>query len=523
MIRVRDIKVNVKDNNYMDVLLKKLKIKEDDIVSYRINKRSIDARKKDNVLYVYEIDLELKKEDKIKLDNNILKVEKEEYNFIPCGKDKLENIVIVGSGPAGLFSAYELSKHGYKVTVIERGEDVDSRVRTVEKFWKTNKLNRNSNVQFGEGGAGTFSDGKLSTGIKDKQNRIKEVLNVFYECGADEEILYDYMPHIGTDKLVNVVKNIRNNIINNGGVFRYNTTLTNINIEDNKLKSIEVNSNEIIPTDILVLAIGHSARDTFRLLNKVGVSMSSKPFAVGFRIIHNQDLINKSQYGNYYKYLPPASYKLTYTHTNGKGVYSFCMCPGGYVVNASSEDGMLVVNGMSNSNRESKSANSAIVVTVNSKDYGEELFDGVKFQENIEKYTYKLGNGLIPVQYVEDYKNNVTSDDIPTLDIKGSYVSKNLNSIFSDKINEAITSSIKYFDNKIHGFDNKESVFVGTETRTSSPIRIIRDENLESNIKGIYPAGEGAGYAGGITSAAVDGIKVFEAIASKYRSNYEEN
>jgi len=521
MIRVREIKVDVKINNLEESLLKKLRINKEDLINYKINKRSIDARKKDNVYFIYEVDVNLKNENKIRFDNNIFKVEKEEYNFNPNGTIKLNNkIVVVGSGPCGLFTAYELSKYGYKVLVIERGEDVDSRIKTVNHFWTTNELNKNSNVQFGEGGAGTFSDGKLSTGIKDKQNRIKEVLNVFVENGAEEEILYDYMPHIGTNKLIDVVRNMRNKIISMGGEFKYNSLLTDININNNKLESIVINNEEVIETNTLVLAIGHSARDTFRMLNSKGIIMTNKPFAVGLRIMHPQSLIDKNQYGEYSKYLKPASYKLVYNDENGRGVYSFCMCPGGYVVNASSEENRLVVNGMSNYERESTVSNSAIVVTVNSKDYGDNLFDGVKFQEELESKAYNIGNGLIPIQRLEDYINNTETKELGNFkpQIKGNYTYANLNKLFSNEINTSLKNSMNYFDNKIKGFKDNDAIFAGVESRTSSPIRIVRDENYLSNIEGIYPAGEGAGYAGGITSAAVDGIKVFEAIASKYKS-----
>jgi len=521
MIRVREIKVDVKVNNLLETLLKKLRIKEEDLLSYNINKRSIDARRKDQVYYIYEVDITLKNENKVRLDNNIFKIEKEEYKFIPSGIEKLNNkIIVVGSGPCGLFAAYELSKYGYPVIVLERGEDVDSRIKTVEKLWEKGELNKNSNVQFGEGGAGTFSDGKLSTGIKDKQNRIKEVLNIFVKNGAPEEILYDYMPHIGTNKLVDVVKNMRNKIISMGGEFRYNSCLTDININNGKLESIVINNNETLETNILILAIGHSARDTFRMLNNRKIDMINKPFAVGLRIMHPQSLIDKNQYGDYHKYLKPASYKLVYNDSNGRGVYSFCMCPGGYVVNASSEENRLVVNGMSNYERESGVANSAIVVTVNNKDYGDNLFDGVRFQEELESKAFNLGKGNIPIQKLGDYIKNIETKELGKFkpQLKGNYTFSNLNNLFSNEINIVIKNSISYFDNKIKGFKSEDAIFAGVESRTSSPIRIVRDEYFESNIKGIYPAGEGAGYAGGITSAAVDGIKIFEAIATKYES-----
>lgn len=513
MIRVRQIKIDIKNDtidNLLNSVSKKLKINRNDILSYKINKKSIDARK--DIHFVYEVDIETN--CNIKFDNDILYVEDAKYE-VESNLDKSSKIVIIGSGPCGLFTAYMLASYGYKPIVIERGEEIDKRVKTVSEFWETNKLDTNSNVQFGEGGAGTFSDGKLNTQIKDKNNCIKEVLRIFVENGAPEEIIYDHMPHIGTDKLREVVKNMRNKIISLGGIFKYNSCLNDIIIENNKIKSIKVN-DEIIDVDFLVLAVGHSARDTFRMLNSKGLVMSNKPFAVGLRIMHPQSLIDNNQYKEYAKYLRPASYKLIYNDLN-RGVYSFCMCPGGYVVNASSELNRLVVNGMSNYDRASGVANSAIIATVTESDYGSNLFDGVKFQEKLETMAYKLGSSNIPIQRLEDYYNNKITTELGSFNpmIKGNYTFANLNLLFNDDINKSLKNAIKYFDSKIKGFYMEDSILAGVESRTSSPIRMYRDEELESNIKGIYPAGEGAGYAGGITSSAVDGIKVFEAIIKR--------
>lgn len=523
MIRVRQIKVDVRKDSYDELvssLVRKLNINNSDIIDVNIVKRSIDARHKDNVYFIYEVNVSLRNESKIKLGGDILKSVNDKYSFEPSGYDYLNNRpIIVGSGPCGLFCAYELALYGYNPLVLERGEDMDSRVKTVLDFWNNNNFKTNSNVQFGEGGAGTFSDGKLSTQIKDKNNRIKEVLDVFISNGAPIEIGYDFMPHIGTDKLRDVVKNMRNKIISLGGEFRYNSCLTDINVSDNKVVSVVVNGSEVIPCDVLVLAIGHSARDTFRMLHSKGIDMCNKPFAVGLRVMHPQDMISYNQYGEFYKYLRPASYKLTY-NCNGRGVYSFCMCPGGYVVNASSEEGRLVVNGMSNHERESGIANSAIVVTVNGSDYGDDLFDGVCFQEKLEECAYRIGNGFIPVQRYGDYVNNVKSNNFGKIlpMIKGKYTFSNLNLLFDSSINNSIRDAFNYFNTKIKGFNDADTILAGVESRTSSPIKIIRDDNYESNVFGIYPAGEGAGYAGGIVSAAVDGIKVFESIASKYKN-----
>ena len=523
MIRVRQIKVDVRKDSYDELvssLVRKLNINNSDIIDVNIVKRSIDARHRDNVYFIYEVNVSLRNESKIKLGGDILKSVNEKYSFEPSGYDYLSNRpIIVGSGPCGLFCAYELALYGYNPLVLERGEDMDSRVKTVLDFWNNNNFKTNSNVQFGEGGAGTFSDGKLSTQIKDKNNRIKEVLDVFISNGAPIEIGYDFMPHIGTDKLRDVVKNMRNKIISLGGEFRYNSCLTDINVSDNKVVSVVVNGSEVIPCDVLVLAIGHSARDTFRMLHSKGIDMCNKPFAVGLRVMHPQDMISYNQYGEFYKYLRPASYKLTY-NCNGRGVYSFCMCPGGYVVNASSEEGRLVVNGMSNHERESGIANSAIVVTVNESDYGNDLFDGVRFQEKLEECAYRIGNGFIPVQKYGDYVNNVKSNNFGKIlpMIKGKYTFSNLNLLFDSSINSSIRDAFNYFNTKIKGFNDDDTILAGVESRTSSPIKIIRNDNYESNVFGIYPAGEGAGYAGGIVSAAVDGIKVFESIASKYKN-----
>ena len=522
MIKVRQIKIKVEDDNLNNLLLKikkKLNLKEE-ITDYKIIKKSIDARNKNEIYFIYEVDLNLKNEN-IKLSNDVLKVEKEDYVFPKKGEKVLNNRpIIVGSGPAGLFCAYLLSKMGYKPLIIERGEQVEERVNSVNKFWQTGKLNPNSNVQFGEGGAGTFSDGKLNTIVKDPLKRMKFIYETFVSFGASEEILYSYKPHIGTDVLVNVVKNIRNEIISLGGEFRFNTCLTNINIKDNKIDSIEVNNSEIINTDIVVLAIGHSSRDTFKMLYDNNIDMEAKSFAVGLRVIHNQDMINESQYGKKYKdKLGAAPYKLTYNASNGRGVYSFCMCPGGYVVNASSEEKRLAINGMSYSKRDSLNANSAIIVTVTPRDFGTNPLDGVEFQKELEEKAYKLGNGMIPIQLLEDFINLKKSESFKTVIpcIKGEYTFADLNDLLPRDLNDSIKEAMISFGKKIKGFDNGDTILTGVESRTSSPLRIKRNSDFISNIDGLYPCGEGCGYAGGITSAAIDGMKVAEAIIEKYK------
>lgn len=523
MIRLRQVKLPISNKNILKKVSNILKVKTEDIYDIVIVKKSLDARKKDNLMFVYELDVEVANEIQVLKKNkssDIFPSPNEEYIFPINGKVNT-NIrpIIVGAGPAGLTCAYLLATHGYKPLIIERGERVEDRVKTIEEFWKTNKLNVDSNVQFGEGGAGTFSDGKLNTSVKDKEFRIKKVLEMFVENGAPEEILYEAKPHIGTDILRDVVKNIREKIISFGGEFRYNTTLTNLNIENNKLVSIEVNNNEIINTEVLVLAIGHSARDTFKMLYDNNLVMEAKPFAVGVRIEHPQKMINKSQYGiEHSKYLTPASYKLTYTTKKGRGVYSFCMCPGGYVVNASSEEKRLVVNGMSNYRRESKNANSALVVTINPRDFGDNPLDGIKFQRELEEKAYILGMGNIPIQLYKDFRENIETTTLGNVEpqVKGKYTLSNLNKIFPEYINESLKEAIEVFGTKIEGYSRGDAVLLGVESRTSSPVRIVRNDEYISNIDGIYPCGEGAGYAGGITTAAVDGIKVAEKIALRH-------
>ena len=518
MIRVRQVKISIQNNSLEEIknkIASKLKVKVEDIKNIKINKQSIDARKKENIMFVYEFDVSVLNEEKIlskNKSNDILLTPNEEYVF---PKGCVKDVIIVGAGPAGLFASYMLVQNGFKPLIIERGEKVEDREVTVQEFWENGILNKNSNVQFGEGGAGTFSDGKLNTLVKDKNFRMKKVFEIFVECGAPKEIMYLNKPHIGTDVLKKVIKNMREKIISMGGIFRYNTTLTDIIIENGKVKQIEVNNAEIIDCENLVLAIGHSARDTFEMLYERKLNMSAKPFAVGVRIQHPQKMIDISQYGNNYKLLDPASYKLTYTASNKRGVYSFCMCPGGYVVNASSEEGYLAVNGMSNHARESENSNSALVVTVSPNDFGDNPLDGIQFQRKLEKLAYEKGKGKIPVQLLEDFKNNKVSKSFKEVNpiFKGKYEFADLNEILPKYICDSLKEAIDEFDKKIKGYNRGDAILAGVESRTSSPVRIERDEYLVSNIKGIYPCGEGAGYAGGITTSAMDGIKVAEEIA----------
>jgi len=526
VIRIRQIKIDVLKNDInliKEKVAKKLKVNLNDIKDIKIHKQSLDARNKQEIYYVYEVDVVIKNEKnflkRIK-HPDILLTPDERYCYKPFGTCELKHRpVIIGSGPAGLFAAYLLAKHNYKPIIIERGEPVEKRLETVNKFWQDGILNPNSNVQFGEGGAGTFSDGKLNTLVKDPDNRIRFIYETFVKYGAPSEILYSYKPHIGTDKLIDVVRNMRNAIIAMGGTFIYNKTLTNIKITDNRVTAIELNGTKLLSCDVLVLAIGHSARDTFQMLYEHKILMNPKPFAIGLRISHSQTLINASQYGKKYKdYLGSASYKLTYKSKNNRGVYSFCMCPGGYVVNASSEPNRLAINGMSYYKRNSENANSALVVTITPDDFGHHPLDGINYQRNLEEKTYQLGQGKIPIQLLKDFKNNqntIALGNVKPL-FKGSYTFGNLREILPLEVSQALLEAIPTFGKKITGFDNEDTILAAMESRTSSPVRINRDEQYEANIKGIYPCGEGAGYAGGITSAALDGLKVAEAIGNKY-------
>lgn len=525
MITIRQIKISI-EKDTLEELKKKictvLRCKENVIKEMIISKKSIDARHKPEIYYIYEVNVSIENEDNFLKGNknkDIVKYEKKEYIVPISGNVKLESSpIIIGSGPAGLFCAYILSECGYKPIVIERGEKIENRIKTVENFWKTGKLNTNSNVQFGEGGAGTFSDGKLNTNVKDKSGRQKKVLETFVRCGVDKDILYIHNPHIGTDILRTVIKNMREKIIEMGGQFYYNSTLTNIEIINDKISSIEINYKEKIKTDTLILAVGHSARDTFKMMYEKNIPMDSKPFAVGLRVQHPQEMINETQYGRKNASLGAANYKLTYKAKNGRGVYSFCMCPGGFVVNASSEEKKLVINGMSNHKRDEENANSAIVVTIGPKDYGQNVLDGIEFQKRLEEKAYEIGDGKIPIQLWKDFKENKKSLQIGKIKpiFKGKYQLSNLNDLLPEELNQSIKEAILYFGTKIKGFDREDAILAGIESRTSSPIRIKRNEEFESDIKGIYPCGEGAGYAGGIMTAAVDGIKVAESIIKKY-------
>ncbi len=509
--------------------LKLLKISPQDLNGFEIIKQSIDARKMPDIFYSYVVDIACNNEKKVISASRCKQAEllkKQKYQFPKAGEIPLRKpIVIIGMGPAGLFCGYMLAKHGYRPIILERGESVEKRTEKVARFWENGILDPSSNVQFGEGGAGTFSDGKLNTLIKDKTGRNQEVLSVLIEHGAPEQIRYDAKPHIGTDILSCVVKRMREQIISWGGEVRFGCQVTDFRIEQGALTAVYTQHGEEIACEAVVLAIGHSARDTFDTLYQKGVSMEAKAFAVGFRVEHPQSLINQSQYGvQAHPILGAAPYKVTAKTSSGRGVYSFCMCPGGFVVNASSEEGRTAVNGMSYSGRDGANANSAIIVSVTPEDFGSpHPLAGVAFQRRIEESAFKLGEGKVPVERYGAFKKTVTGEEAVGMlteyepCIKGAFTETDLTQILSEEMNGAFVEGMEHFDKIIPGFAAANVWLSGVESRTSSPVRILRDEAAQSNIKGLYPCGEGAGYAGGITSAAMDGLKIAEQIASTYK------
>lgn len=515
MIKITNIKIkaDLSDDELFEKIYKKYKINKNDVTEKRIIKKSIDARNKADIFYNYSVKLECKNENKIK---NVQIVKKEEPFKIIVNRKSSKRPVIIGAGPAGLFSALTLAQNGIKPIIIEQGKTVDERKKDVEEFQKTGKLNTLSNVQFGEGGAGTFSDGKLTSGIHNPL--CKNVLKEFYNFGAPEQILYINKPHIGTDNLINIIRNMRNEIIKLGGEFLFNEKVTDFEFENSKVTAVICGKR--IETDTVILAIGHSARSTFEKLYEKGVKMEKKNFSIGVRIKHKQSMINKSQYGEITKLkLPPAEYKMAY-HGENRSCYTFCMCPGGTVIASSSEPETIVTNGMSVYARNGENANSAVLVNVTPNDFkGESPLEGMYFQKDLEQKAFKLGgsNYNAPIQRFEDFENNVKSTHIG--EIKPTYkpgvTLSNLNEILPDFISKTLIEGIKYFDKSIKGFAHPDAILTGVETRSSSPVQITRNENKQSNIKGLYPCGEGAGYAGGIMSAAVDGIKCAIAVLTQ--------
>lgn len=573
MLRVNQVKV--KEVHTKQDLCKKtadmLRIPVQEIHSVSIVRQSVDARKKPEIFYSYTVDVEMPEtvEDKVLRKNKgrlqISKAETVKYRFPETGESRMTYPpVIVGMGPAGLFCAYYLALHGYRPVLLDRGKCVEERQRDVESFWETGVLDTSSNVQFGEGGAGAFSDGKLNTLVKDKDGRNREVLETFVKFGAKESICYEAKPHIGTDVLCSVVRNMRQEILALGGQVRFESRLTELHILDGRVAGAVVNGKEFLPCSELVLAVGHSARDTFQMLYEKKIPMEAKAFAVGLRVEHPQSMMNKAQYGREEAGdLGAASYKVTAKTSKGRGVYSFCMCPGGYVVNASSEPGRTAVNGMSYSGRGGRNANSAIIVSVTPEDFGSSHpLAGVEFQRRLEERAYELGKGRIPVQRYGTFKRaveelagwgtlaaetgKIESDGLKEVDLeiakeqsagrkgadypegdpmphseirpqcKGSFRWADVSKILPQECNEAFVEGMAVFGRQIRGFDREDALLSGVESRTSSPLRLLRDESLQSKIRGLYPCGEGAGYAGGITSAAMDGLRVAEAIAKRF-------
>lgn len=516
-----------------------------------IRKHSIDARKKPQLFDIYTVDADLgiglsaEKKRIAKLrSKDISVVQPSEYSFPEAGCEKMEKRpVVIGAGPAGLFCALMLAEYGYRPILLERGRSIEHRSSDIEKYWETGVLDPSSNIQFGEGGAGTFSDGKLNTQINDKTGRSAEVLRIFVSAGAPEDILYEGKPHIGTDKLRTVIPVIRERIIAAGGEVRFEAQVTDLKIREGAVRAVILQDGGLLETDTVVLAPGHSARDTIRALYERGIPMQQKDFAVGLRVSHPQRLIDRSQYGVCEKEemerlgLSAASYKLTARASSGRGVYSFCMCPGGYIVDASSEAGRIAVNGMSEHARNSGRANSAIVCTVGAEEFGgSHPLQGMLFQQKLEEKAFRLGKGSVPVQryqalrdrFLQTEKSGEGTDRAPSdgaadeylktqdLCIRGRWREADLSDLLPRDLTRDFIEGMEYFDRKIEGFAGPEAFCAGLETRTSSPVRIPRGEDLQAEIRGLYPCGEGAGYAGGIMSAAMDGIRVAEAIRKRF-------
>ncbi len=527
MLRITGLRISIKEDptKLIILILRKLRIRNDELLGYKIFKQSIDARKSEMIYFIYTVDVEIKNESvalrRVK-DKDIAISPVMDYAYVRCGLEKMTHRpVIIGSGPAGLFAGLILAEMGYRPLLLERGADVDVRVEKVNKFWNKGELDPDCNVQFGEGGAGTFSDGKLTTNIRDQ--RCRKVLEEMVLAGAPEEVIYHYKPHVGTDNLKTVVKNIREKVKRSGGEVRFNSKVTDIIINSNQVKRFVINHQESLETDVLLVAPGHSARDTFEMLHSKGVQIEPKPFSIGVRIEHPQKLVDQSQYKTFagHARLGPADYKLAYHATNGRSAYTFCMCPGGVVVPASSEENCVVTNGMSFYARSGQNANSALLVGVNPGDFeSSHPLAGVEFQRRWERKAFALGGGghSAPAQLVGDFLSGMPSSELGS--ISPSYQRgvrlTDLNECLPGYVIETMREAIPEMDKKLRGFALPDAVMTGVETRSSSPVKIIRDQNYEASIGGLFPVGEGAGYAGGIISAAVDGIRVAEAIASRY-------
>jgi uncharacterized FAD-dependent dehydrogenase len=529
MLRITEIKLPLDhpEDALKTAILKKLQIKPEELISYSIFKRSYDARKKTDIYLVYIVDIETTHDqqlsDRFKKDPHVLPTPDMSYRYVAkASSDSLKTSpIVIGMGPAGMFAGLMLAQMGFRPLILERGKAVRDRTADTFNFWKKRaEFNPESNAQFGEGGAGTFSDGKLYSQVKDPQHYGRKVLTEFVNAGASREILYINKPHIGTLKLVGIVQNFRAQIEALGGEIRFQSRVTDLDIDNGKVQGITFANGEYIASNHIVLAVGHSARDTFQMLYDRGVYIEPKPFSVGFRIEHPQELIDRARYGTYAgnKILGAADYKLVHHCQNGRSVYSFCMCPGGLVVAATSEVGHVVTNGMSQYSRNERNANSGIVVGISPEDYPEHPLAGIDFQRRLESRAFELGGGTYaaPAQLVGDFLANRPSQSLGT--VHPSYAPNvhlgDLSESLPDYAIAAIREALPVFNKQIHGFAMDDAMLTGVETRTSSPIRIKRNEIYQSlNTKGLYPTGEGAGYAGGILSAGIDGIKVAEAVA----------
>ena len=519
MIRLRDIPLPPEHNAHQLQFeaAQMLRVSNSKIRQLRIVRRSVDARKKPDIKVIYTIDVAVEgNEKKILRSSGCKRASIAPVSYYKAPKNipnPGKRPVVVGFGPAGMFAALILAMAGWKPLILERGEDAQSRHEKVRKFFETGILDTRSNVQFGEGGAGTFSDGKQNTGVNNP--RIGWILEQFVKAGAREDILYDAKPHVGTDVLLEVVQNIRRRIIALGGEVRFNTQVTGLCTENGQLTGLKTADGEIIPCETAVLAIGHSARDTFEMLDGMGIPMEPKPFAMGVRIEHKQTTVDESQYGRHDPVLPPADYKLV-QHLENATVYTFCMCPGGHVVAAASEEGRIVTNGMSNADRNGENANAALLVTINPTDFPYEgNLGGMQWQREIEEKAYRIsGSYRAPAQLVGDFLKKVPS--VGEGEITPTYRPGvhwcDLHAVLPGKITDSIAEALPQLEGKLKGFAAPDAVMTAPETRSSSPVRILRDDTRQSQLRGLYPTGEGAGYAGGIMSAAIDGIMTAEAI-----------
>ena len=536
LIRLNEIKLPLDHNDDAlgQAICEKFAVDPDDINGFTVHKRAYDARNKANILLIYTLDIDLANSahllDQFSRDPHVRAAPDMTYQFVAqAPSDLTQRPVVVGLGPCGLFAALILAQMGFKPIVLERGKAVRERTKDTFGFWRKQPLNPESNVQFGEGGAGTFSDGKLYSQIKDRKHYGRKVLHEFVDAGAPEEIMYVSKPHIGTFKLVNMVEKMRAQIIELGGEIRFSCRVDGLDIKDDQLQGVHLSTDEYLPCEHLVLALGHSARDTFKMLYDTGVYLEPKPFSIGFRIEHEQSMIDECRFGENAgnPILGAADYKLVHHCKNGRSVYSFCMCPGGTVVAAASEEGRVVTNGMSQYSRHERNANSAIVVGITpEQDYPGHPLAGIDLQRKLEELAYQVGgqNYHAPAQLIGDFlagrSSQALGEVVPSY--KPGITLTDLSQVVPDYVVDAIREAIPAFNRQIKGFAKKDGLLTGVETRTSSPVCIKRGKDYQSiNVKGLYPAGEGAGYAGGIWSAGIDGIKVAEALALDMLAKYQ--